>query len=60
MRTRSPALTLTIIVLMAVTCFALMNFVDVTLVEESGVRMDLPPQLGEWNGVQLRFCHREG
>ncbi|MBP7275429.1 MAG: exosortase-associated EpsI family protein [Kiritimatiellae bacterium] len=60
MRTRSPVLTMVILVLMTITCFALLNFVDVTIVEESGIRMDLPPRLGEWSGVQLRYCHREG
>ena len=46
-----------VIVLMAATSLALLYTVDVTLVDEPGVRMELPATLGDWTGRELRFCH---
>lgn len=50
---------LAVLGLMALTSFALMNFVDVTLEDQPGVRMVLPPALDDWKGEPLLFCHAE-
>ncbi len=46
-----------VVVLMAVTAWALHAFVDVSLSDQAGVRMALPERLGRWTGRELRFCH---
>ena len=46
-----------IIFLMVITAFALAYTVDITLVDEPGVRMVLPTQLGDWTGNMLKYCH---
>jgi len=47
----------TVIGLLALTALALMFTVDVSLVDQPGVRMVLPVRLGPWTGLELRFCH---
>lgn len=46
-----------LLAMMGVTAFALVNFVDVALEDQPGVRMNLPGTMGEWKGTQLKFCH---
>ncbi|MCX6997290.1 MAG: exosortase-associated EpsI family protein [Kiritimatiellaeota bacterium] len=48
---------ITVIVLLALTALALMFTVDVSLVDQPGVRLVLPAHLGPWRGRELRFCH---
>lgn len=42
--------------LMVVTSLALAFTVDVNLVDQAGVNMKLPAQVGPWAGNELRFC----
>lgn len=46
-----------IVALLMLACFALAVGVDVSLVDAPGIRMELPTQLGEWHGDELRYCH---
>ena len=48
---------LSIVVLMALTAFALAFTVGVTLDFVPGVVMDLPADVEDWTGNELRFCH---
>ncbi len=48
-----------VLILLAATALALAFTVDVSLVDQPGVRMMLPAQLGEWRGRELRYCHGE-
>lgn len=57
---QSPKVMILVLALMGATCFALLHFVDVTLADQAGVRMELPAKLGDWTGQQLKFCHKEG
>ncbi len=54
-RTVKPHLIL--IGLMALTALALAFTVDVTLNDQSGVRMELPAQIDQWVGDELRYNH---
>jgi len=45
--------------LLAVAALALAFGVDVTLVDQPGVRMELPERIEEWAGRELRYCHNE-
>jgi hypothetical protein len=47
---------LIIIGLLIVTSLALAFSVDVFVSDEAGVRVELPDQVGEWTGDELRFC----
>lgn len=46
-----------VVVLLVLAVLALQFTVNVKLVDQAGVRMELPAQLGDWHGVELRFCH---
>lgn len=46
-----------IVVLLVAACFALALGVDVSLVDQPGIKMELPAQLGNWHGDELRYCH---
>jgi len=48
---------LTLIGLMVIASLALAFTVDVSLVDEPGICMELPPQLEEWTGDELRYSH---
>lgn len=54
---RSVTTVLPVVALMAAAGWALSAFVDVSLVDQAGVRMELPAQLGHWTAHELRFCH---
>jgi hypothetical protein len=41
---------------LAVTSLALAFTVDVTLQDQAGVTLDLPREIGEWTGAELRYC----
>lgn len=41
---------------MFLTSLALAFSVDVHVTNEAGIRMELPDQVGEWTGVEIRFC----
>lgn len=45
--------------LLALAALALAFGVDVTLVDQPGVRMALPDRIDEWQGRELRYCHNE-
>ena len=46
-----------VLVLLVAAVLALTFSVDVNIVDQPGIRMVLPPQLGPWAGTELRFCH---
>ncbi|MCX7818577.1 MAG: EpsI family protein [Kiritimatiellae bacterium] len=46
-----------VLALMAAAAWALSAFVDVSLVDQPGVRMELPAELAGWTAHELRFCH---
>ncbi|MCX7008769.1 MAG: exosortase-associated EpsI family protein [Kiritimatiellaeota bacterium] len=46
-----------VVVLLALAVLALKFTVNVEATDQAGIRMVLPPQLGDWRGVELRFCH---
>ncbi len=46
-----------VVVLLVLTVLALQFTVNVEMVDQPGIRMVLPPQLGAWRGAELRFCH---
>ena len=48
---------LILIGLMVLTALALAFTVDVTLNDQAGVRMELPAQIDEWSGDELRYNH---
>ncbi len=48
---------LSIAVLMTIAVFALAFTVGVELDFVPGVKMELPEQVGDWHGNELRFCH---
>ncbi len=48
---------LPVLVILGAASWALHAYVDVTLQDQPGVRMDLPTRLGGWTGHPLRFCH---
>ena len=48
---------LILIVLMSITVFALAYGVNVNLSYTPGVLMNLPDEVGDWVGNELRFCH---
>ncbi len=48
-----------IIALMAMTSLALAFTVDVSLTNEAGITLDLPKQIGEWRGSQIKFCQEK-
>ncbi len=54
---RSLATVLPVLALMALAGWALSSFIDVSLADQAGVRMELPAQLGAWTAHELRFCH---
>lgn len=37
--------------------FALMHYVDVSLEDQPGVRMELPGRIASWEGREVRYCH---
>ncbi len=45
-----------VVSLMAMTSLALAVSVDVSITNEAGVRMDIPFQVGNWEGKELLFC----
>lgn len=47
-----------VIALMTATIFCLHFLVDVALVDKPGIRLRLPPQVGDWSGHELRYCHQ--
>jgi len=49
-----------VLILMVGTSLALAYSVDVSLTNEAGIQLKLPPKLGEWQGAQVRFCHEKG
>ncbi|MBC8205712.1 MAG: exosortase-associated EpsI family protein [Kiritimatiellales bacterium] len=57
MEIRSFSPHLILIGLMALTALALAFTVDVTLSDQAGVRMELPAQIDEWAGDELRYTH---
>ncbi len=57
MEIRSFTPHLILIGLMALMALALAFTVDVALNDQAGVRMDLPPQIDEWVGDELRYSH---
>ena len=57
MEIRSFSPHLILIGLMALTALALAFTVDVTLNDQAGVHMDLPAQIDEWTGDELRYNH---
>lgn len=48
---------LTLIGLLIVTALALAFTVDVSLSDQPGVRLELPPQVEAWTGDELRYSH---
>ncbi|MDZ4199995.1 MAG: exosortase-associated EpsI family protein [Kiritimatiellia bacterium] len=48
-----------ILLMMGLTAFALLFWVDVELKDTQGIRMDLPETLDGWTGRELRYCHAE-
>lgn len=54
---RPLATVLPVLALMGVAAWALSAFVDVSLVDQAGVRLELPARLGAWIAHELRFCH---
>lgn len=48
---------LIIISLLVLACLALALGVDVSLVDQPGIRMELPEDLGRWHGREMRYCH---
>jgi hypothetical protein len=48
---------LVLVGLLIVTALALAFTVDVTLNDQAGVRMELPAQVGDWAGDELRYSH---
>ena len=46
---------LLVIALMAITCLALYFGVNVSLLDRPGIRMALPPSVGDWTGHSVRF-----
>ena len=47
-----------IFALMAVTTAALAFSPNVTLSQQTSVRMELPPKVGGWTGAEMLFCHQ--
>lgn len=56
MENRSYAPFLTVMALLLLTSLALALTVDVRSVDEAGVAMTLPEQVGAWRGEEMRFC----
>ena len=52
-----PRNMLIVIALLALAAPALMFTVNVSILDQPGIRMVLPAQLGAWHGQELRFCH---
>ena len=50
---------LALLALLALASLALTCFVNVRIVDQVGVRLELPAQVGDWNGEDLFFCHNE-
>lgn len=44
------------LVLMVLTSLALAYSVDVNITDEAGVKLELPRQIGQWQGDEVRFC----
>lgn len=57
MEIRSLTPHLILIGLMILTALALAFTVDVTLSDQAGVHLQLPAQVDEWNGDELRYSH---
>lgn len=57
MEIRSLTPHLTLIGLLVLTALALAFTVDVTLSDTPGVRMELPAQIDDWSGDELRYSH---
>jgi hypothetical protein len=50
---------LSIVILMTISVFALAFTVGVELDFVPGVKMELPENVGEWHGNELRYCHNK-
>ena len=48
---------LLVILLLAMTAWPLVSWVDVRLSDEAGVRLSFPSVVGEWRGMQVQYCH---
>jgi len=48
-----------LLLVLVLTSLALQFFVDVKIVDQSGIRMTLPHTLGTWTGSGLQYCHQE-
>jgi hypothetical protein len=57
MEKRSLKPYLTVIGLMTITSLALAFTVDVTITDEAGIKVELPDQIADWVGEEVRFCH---
>lgn len=57
MEIRSYVPHITLIGLMIITALALSFTVDVALNDQPGVRMELPAQMDQWTGDELRYSH---
>ena len=45
-----------LIALLVVTSVALAYTVDVTLTDQAGIKVVLPDKIGQWTGLEMRFC----
>ena len=45
-----------VVVLMLATSLALAFTVDINITDEAGVTLELPDEIGEWTGLEIRFC----
>ena len=45
--------------LMSLTCLALHYCVDTSLSDSAGVRVDIPPSVGDWTAAVFQYCHNE-
>jgi hypothetical protein len=50
---------LVLIGMMSILSLALAFTVDVRVSDQAGVRMQLPNRIGEWSGVDIRFCQNK-
>ncbi len=45
-----------VVALMLATSLALAFTVDVSITDEAGVTLELPDEIGDWTGLEIRFC----
>ena len=56
MATRTAKPHLVILALLGLTSVALAIGVDISLTDQAGVRAQLPPNLANWSGNEMRYC----